>query len=84
MARKWKCRRKNHKPHKKEIATHLHIASINRKSTTMITTQSQAILGRDYPKSKVNRADAARFSTLLRGSIRLMRRLFRTEDEQEA
>jgi uncharacterized protein YfaP (DUF2135 family) len=50
----------------------------------MLTTEERTVLHRDYPVSKVNRADADRFSSLLRGSVRLVRGLYRTEDEQEA
>jgi uncharacterized protein YfaP (DUF2135 family) len=50
----------------------------------MLTAEERTVLHRGYPVSKVNRADADRFSALLRGSVRLVRGLYRTEDEQEA
>lgn len=50
----------------------------------MITTQEQSYLDRDFSKDKVSRAAAEKFSAMQRGSIRLSKSLFRTEDEQEA
>lgn len=50
----------------------------------MITAQERAILNRDYPRDKTDRAAAIKFTKHLRGSMRLVRGLFRTEDEEAA
>ena len=41
------------------------------------------ILTRDYPNTRVIRAEAERFPLVQRGSVRLGLGLYRTEDEQE-
>jgi hypothetical protein len=46
--------------------------------------QAHTILDRDYPPSKVNRADATKFAPLPRSSIHLSRGLYRTEAEQQS
>jgi hypothetical protein len=50
----------------------------------MITAAEREILDRDYPRSKTDRATALKFNKHLRGSMRLVRGLFRTEDEEAA
>ena len=48
----------------------------------MITKQEQSYLDRDFPQGSVSRESAEKFSCMQRGSIRLGKSLFRTEDEQ--
>jgi hypothetical protein len=50
----------------------------------MITAEERKILEQDYPRSKTDRATALKFVKPLRGSMRLVRGLFRTEDEEAA
>jgi hypothetical protein len=51
-------------------------------SDTMITREEQAYLDRDFSVESVSRTSAEKFSSRQRGSIRLSKSLFRTEDEQ--
>jgi hypothetical protein len=50
----------------------------------MLTPQQIDSLDRDYSKAPVQRIVAEKFSSLLRGSVRLSRGFYRTEDEQDA
>lgn len=47
-----------------------------------LTTEERAVLNQDYAKGEVVRAETARYQLIHRGSIRLVRDLFRTETEQ--
>lgn len=49
-----------------------------------LTTEERAVLNQDYAKGEVVRAETARYQLIHRGSIRLIRDLFRTESEQRA
>ena len=49
-----------------------------------LTPEDLAVLERDYSRSQVLRLDADRFTTVKRGSVRLVRDLYRTESEFES
>ena len=48
-----------------------------------MTDADEEILGTDYSREKVSRAEAELYPLLHRGSARLINDLYRTEDEQE-
>jgi len=50
--------------------------------TMKLTPAELAVLERDYARGEVDRAEAARYSRIHRGSVRLAMDLFRTEEEQ--
>jgi hypothetical protein len=47
-----------------------------------MTEADKVALGTDYPQGEVSRSEAERYPIVHRGSIRLIRNLYRTEDEQ--
>ena len=47
-----------------------------------MTEADKTALGTDYPSGEVSRAEAERYPITHRGSVRLIRNLYRTEDEQ--
>lgn len=49
-----------------------------------LTEQERAVLDQDYAQGEVVRSEAARFNLIQRGSVRLIRDLYRTESEQQA
>jgi hypothetical protein len=49
-----------------------------------LTEQERTVLDQDYAQGEVVRSKAARFSLIQRGSVRLIRDLYRTESEQRA
>jgi hypothetical protein len=47
-----------------------------------MTKQDWALLNSDYNRSKVDRTSARRYKPVQRGSMRVVRDLYRTESEQ--
>jgi hypothetical protein len=50
----------------------------------MITAQEQSYLDQDFSQDKTSRVSAEKFAVMQRGSVRLGKSLFRTDDEYEA